>query len=63
MQLEGYADLPPGQIVPRLADQGVYLALRSTFYLMRRRTKSVIVSDKEKASCKALGVKQEAEQL
>ena len=23
-----YADLPPGQIVPRLADQGVYLALR-----------------------------------
>lgn len=27
-----YASLPPGQIVPRLADQGVYLASESTFY-------------------------------
>lgn len=27
-----YASLPPGQIVPRLADQGQYLASESTFY-------------------------------
>tara|TARA_R110002094_G_scaffold182923_1_gene160527 strand:+ start:505 stop:954 length:450 start_codon:yes stop_codon:yes gene_type:complete len=27
-----YASLPPGQIVPRLADQGIYLASESTFY-------------------------------
>lgn len=27
-----YADLPPSQIVPRLADQGVYLASESSFY-------------------------------
>ena len=30
------ADLPPGQIVPRLADQGVYLASESTFYRVLR---------------------------
>ena len=27
-----YANLPPGQIVPRLADQGIYLACEATFY-------------------------------
>lgn len=27
-----YASLPPGQIVPRLADQGIYLASEATFY-------------------------------
>lgn len=27
-----YADLPPCQIVPRLADQGIYLASESSFY-------------------------------
>jgi transposase InsO family protein len=27
-----YASLPPSQIVPRLADQGIYLASESTFY-------------------------------
>jgi transposase InsO family protein len=27
-----YASLPPGQIVPRLADQGVYIACESSFY-------------------------------
>lgn len=29
---EEYADLPPSQIVPRLADKGVYLASESSFY-------------------------------
>jgi transposase InsO family protein len=31
-----HADLPPSQIVPRLADQGVYLASESTFYRVLR---------------------------
>jgi len=33
---ETYADLPPGQIVPRLADEGVYLASESTYYRILR---------------------------
>jgi putative transposase len=32
-----YASLPPAQIVPRLADIGVYLASESTFYRVLRR--------------------------
>ncbi|CBJ92317.1 putative transposase [Xenorhabdus nematophila ATCC 19061] len=32
-----YARLPPSQIVPRLADNGVYLASESTFYRVLRR--------------------------
>lgn len=31
-----YASLPPSQIVPRLADQGTYLASESTFYRILR---------------------------
>ena len=31
-----FADLPPSQIVPRLADEGVYLASESTFYRVLR---------------------------
>ena len=31
-----YASLPPGQIVPRLADQGEYLASESSFYRVLR---------------------------
>ncbi|MEA9393665.1 helix-turn-helix domain-containing protein, partial [Acerihabitans sp. TG2] len=33
----GYASLPPSQIVPRLADEGIYLASESTFYRVLRR--------------------------
>jgi len=32
-----YASLPPGQIVPRLADQGVYVASESSFYRVLRQ--------------------------
>nr|WP_095833363.1 IS3 family transposase [Brenneria goodwinii] len=32
-----YASLPPAQIVPRLADNGIYLASESTFYRILRR--------------------------
>jgi len=42
-----YANLPPGQIVPRLADLGIYMASESTFYrlfkandLLAHRSKS-----------------------
>ena len=31
-----YASLPPGQIVPRLADQGEYIASESSFYRILR---------------------------
>ena len=31
-----YASLPPSQIVPRLADEGIYLASESTFYRVLR---------------------------
>ena len=33
-----YASLPPSQIVPRLADKGIYLASESTFYRVLRRS-------------------------
>jgi putative transposase len=33
---EAYASLPPSQIVPRLADKGVYLASESSFYRVLR---------------------------
>lgn len=33
-----YGHLPPSQIVPRLADQGLYLASESTIYRLLRRT-------------------------
>lgn len=32
-----YRDLPPSQIVPKLADQGVYLASESTFYRILKK--------------------------
>lgn len=31
-----YRDLPPKQIVPRLADEGIYVASESTFYRILR---------------------------
>jgi len=35
--LEEYANLPPSQIVPRLADAGLYLASEATFYRILRK--------------------------
>jgi putative transposase len=32
-----YASLPPSQIVPRLADEGIYLASESTFYRVLKK--------------------------
>jgi putative transposase len=36
---EAYADLPPTQIVPKLADKGIYLASESTYYRILREEK------------------------
>src|SRR5699024_8271496 len=36
---EEYVDLPPTQIVPKLADQGTYIASESTFYRVLREEK------------------------
>lgn len=40
---EEYVDLPPTQIVPKLADQGTYLASESTFYRVLREEKCKII--------------------
>ncbi|MGV0034644.1 MAG: hypothetical protein ACNYPE_06680 [Candidatus Azotimanducaceae bacterium WSBS_2022_MAG_OTU7] len=36
-----YADLPPCKIVPRLADEGIYLASESTFYRVLKAEKQL----------------------
>ena len=36
---ERFADLPPAQIVPRLADEGVYVASESSFYRVLRQAR------------------------
>lgn len=36
---EEFVDLPPSQIVPKLADQGVYMASESSFYRVLREEK------------------------
>ena len=36
---EEYVDLPPTQIVPKLADKGTYIASESTFYRVLREEK------------------------
>ena len=36
---EEYVDLPPTQIVPKLADEGTYIASESTFYRVLREEK------------------------
>lgn len=39
VNLPEYADLPPSQIVPALADRGVYIASESTMYRILKRRK------------------------
>jgi len=36
---EEFVDLPPSQIVPKLADEGVYIASESSFYRLLREQK------------------------
>lgn len=43
-----FADLPPSQIVPRLADQGEYLASESSFYRILREVGQLAHRNKAK---------------
>lgn len=44
-----YKSLPPSQIVPRLADQGVYIASESTFYRVLKKTTCSITGEEAKS--------------
>jgi len=44
-----YADLPPSQIVPKLADNGIYIASESTFYRVLKREKLLTHRGRAKA--------------
>lgn len=43
-----FADLPPSQIVPRLADDGIYLASESTFYRVLKENNQLTHRGKDK---------------
>lgn len=45
-----YASLPPSQIIPKLADKGVYIASESTFYRVLKRHKQLAHRGKAKAA-------------
>ncbi|EHM1293364.1 transposase, partial [Escherichia coli] len=47
-----YASLPPSQIVPALADKGIYLASESTFYRVLRRHGEVHRRGRQRAAQK-----------
>jgi len=47
-----YADLAPSQIVPKLADQGKYIASESTFYRILREEKMITHRNKSKQPIK-----------
>ena len=46
-----FADLPPTQIVPRLADEGTYLASESSFYRLLREADQLAHRGRAKAPC------------
>lgn len=46
-----YASLPPSQIVPRLADKGLYLASESTFYRILKAHNQLTHRGRSKARC------------
>lgn len=39
-----YQDLPPCQIVPHLADKGIYIASESTIYRILREKNSLLIA-------------------
>lgn len=49
MNSEDYGHLPPSQIVPRLADQGLYVASESTMYRLLRRVGQLRYRGRERA--------------
>ena len=48
-----YASLPPSQIVPRLADQGIYLASESTFYRVLKAEEQLHARGRSRSAPKA----------
>jgi putative transposase len=49
---EAFKDLPPSQIVPRLADSGVYVASESTMYRLLRQDGQLAHRRSERAAQK-----------
>ncbi len=47
-----YADLPPSQVVPKLADKGIYIASEATVYRLLRKTNQLAHRGKSKAPVK-----------
>jgi len=47
-----FAQMPPNQIVPNLADQGIYIASESTFYRVLRENKQLVHRGKSKPPTK-----------
>jgi putative transposase len=47
--LPEYASMPPGQIVPHLADKGIYLASESSFYRILKENKQLAHRGKARA--------------
>jgi putative transposase len=48
VNLPEYRDLPPSQIVPRLADEGTYLASESTMYRILREERQLVHRERSK---------------
>ena len=49
VNLPAFANLPPSQIVPALADDGRYIASESSFYRVLRKNKQLVHRGKTKA--------------
>jgi len=49
---EGYKNLSPHQIVPKLADRGIYMASESTFYRVLKKNKQLTHRHKQKQATK-----------
>lgn len=52
MNQEEFQNLPPSQVVPRLADKGTYIASESTFYRVLQEHKQNNHRGKSKATVK-----------
>lgn len=47
-----YANLPPSQIVPKLADKGIYIASESSFYRVMKKHNQLAHRGKQRKACK-----------
>jgi len=53
VNLPEYRDLPPTQIVPRLADEGIYLASESTMYRILKEERQLVHREPSKPSTRS----------